>query len=347
MSTTNTAQAGYDARDRNHDGRVSTTEKVFDKGAYVDRDMNGIDDRDRNRDGRVSLKEKIFDKHASNEFTDRDRNMDGFDDRDRNKDGKVSMTEKIKDKFSGHKTESEGAYGSAAAYSGTMAHDSRDLNRDGHVSMGEKAAAATGLGASEYCTDLRCHGYSPCARHPQMAAHHHHGGGIRSGEQSEVRMTLAEEQLSVGKRQVAAGGLDIHKHVETHHVREEVPVRREEVIVERRPIIGATADRNVAIDNKDTHITVPLYREEVVAEKLVVPKEEVVVQKKAVFDTKVVEADLRSEFVEADRIAAGTQTGVASTGFASTGFATDKRDEPRRARDHWGEDQERLWGKPG
>jgi uncharacterized protein (TIGR02271 family) len=117
---------------------------------------------------------------------------------------------------------------------------------------------------------------------------------------NEVHMTLAEEQLAIGKREVGAGGVDIHKRVETEHVQETVPVRREEIIVERRPVTGVVG--NVHIAEADAHIRVPLFKEEVVAEKVVVPKEELVVRKKEVIDHETVGATLRSEYAEVDKV---------------------------------------------
>ena len=113
----------------------------------------------------------------------------------------------------------------------------------------------------------------------------------------EQRMTLSEEQLALGKRQVSAGEVELRKTVETEHVRESVPVMREEVTVERRPI-SAGADLNADIGEDE--IRVPLMAEEVVVEKRVVPKEEVVLKKHAVQEDKSVEADLRRERVVYD-----------------------------------------------
>ncbi len=65
---------------------------------------------------------------------------------------------------------------------------------------------------------------------------------------------------------------------------------REEVTVERRPASG-NADARIEGDV----IRVPLMAEEVVAEKRVVPKEEIVIRKHAVKDEQEVDADVRKE----------------------------------------------------
>jgi uncharacterized protein (TIGR02271 family) len=124
--------------------------------------------------------------------------------------------------------------------------------------------------------------------------------GRETGNANEQRLTLSEEELSVGKRQVEAGAVEIDKRVETEHVRESVPVMHEEAIVERRPINDAMAARGATIGEGET-IRVPLTEEEVVAEKRVVAKEELVVRKNEVTETETVEADLRRERAEVHR----------------------------------------------
>lgn len=114
---------------------------------------------------------------------------------------------------------------------------------------------------------------------------------------NEQRITLAEEELQIGKRTVQAGEVSVRKHVETEHVTERVPVRREEVTVERRPVNEAAgADVEIGEDS----ISVPLMEEDVVVEKRPVVKEEILLNKRVVQDTENVEADLRRERVDID-----------------------------------------------
>jgi uncharacterized protein (TIGR02271 family) len=129
--------------------------------------------------------------------------------------------------------------------------------------------------------------------------------GARRGREGttargEERMTLSEEELAVGRRPEQAGEVRVGKHVETEHVRQEVPVTREEVDVERRPIDPARR-AETRPDIRDDEVRIPLTEEEVVAEKRAVPKEEVVVRKRQVQDTETVEADLRREKADIDR----------------------------------------------
>ncbi|HKH91170.1 MAG TPA: DUF2382 domain-containing protein [Gemmatimonadaceae bacterium] len=114
------------------------------------------------------------------------------------------------------------------------------------------------------------------------------------------RLTVSEEQLSVGKRQVPAGEVGVRKNVETRHVEQEVPLTREEVTVERRPL-NADAANTGDIRINDGEIRVPVMREEAVVEKRLVPTEEIIIRKTAVRDTETVGADLRRERVEVDK----------------------------------------------
>jgi uncharacterized protein (TIGR02271 family) len=146
----------------------------------------------------------------------------------------------------------------------------------------------------------------------------------RTGERArEARLILSEEQLSIGKRQVQAGEVGIRKTVETEHVRETVPVMHEEVTVERHPVTGRSA---TAADIREDEIRVPLMREEVVAEKRVVPTEEVVLRKHAVTEERVVEEDVRRERAIVDDAAARGSVRADDTverGARRTGNALD------------------------
>ncbi len=116
-------------------------------------------------------------------------------------------------------------------------------------------------------------------------------------ERDRTTLTRSEEELHIGKREVARGEVRIGKHVETERVREPVSTRREEVVVERRPVeAGARADASIT----DDEIRIPLMEEEVVVDKRPVVKEELVVGKRVVEDQEVVEADVRREEFDID-----------------------------------------------
>lgn len=135
----------------------------------------------------------------------------------------------------------------------------------------------------------------------------------------EARLTLSEEELAVGKRQVASGEVGVEKHVETQHVRESVPVMREEVTVERRPVSGMTGTApQIGADE----IRVPISHEEVIVEKRVVPKEELVIKKHQVQGEQVVEEDIRRERAEVHRTGDAT---VRDESLRDENLSNDKR----------------------
>ena len=94
----------------------------------------------------------------------------------------------------------------------------------------------------------------------------------RGAVDESERLTVSEERLDVGKRQVSAGEVGVRKNVETRHVEEEVELMREEVNVERRPI-SADAGNSGDIRINDGEIRIPVMREEAVVEKRLVPTE--------------------------------------------------------------------------
>jgi uncharacterized protein (TIGR02271 family) len=118
---------------------------------------------------------------------------------------------------------------------------------------------------------------------------------VREREGSDVeRLTRAEEELQIGKRQVQAGEVVVGKHVETERVSTPVQRRVEHVRVERRPVNEATG----AAELREGEIRVPVMEEEVVVEKRPVVKEEVVVTREVATETQQVEADVRRERID-------------------------------------------------
>jgi len=203
----------------------------------------------------------------------------------------------------------------------TGALDSRDLNRDGHVSMGEKLATSGSHSGSAFTSgaaldsrDLNRDGHISTAE--RLAT----GSRFAGESEEQMRLRLHEEQLAISKREVGAGEVDIHKSVHEQHVQQTIPVRREEVIVERHALSGI-AEPGARIAPQDETMRVPLFREEILTEKRVVPTEEVIVRKKEVIEQQTVGATLRSEHVEA--IQTGTHI---SSGIATGGMLHDSRD---------------------
>ena len=121
----------------------------------------------------------------------------------------------------------------------------------------------------------------------------------RQGREDAEYLTRSEEELAVGKRNVQSGAVTAHKTVETEHVEQSVPVMRETASVERRPIRDGAA-RSGEIEVGEDEVRVPLMAEQVVTEKRVVPKEELVIRKQQVQGRETVEADLKRERIDVD-----------------------------------------------
>lgn len=144
-------------------------------------------------------------------------------------------------------------------------------------------------------------------------------GAQGTGAQGGQRLTLAEEQLSVGKREVSAGEVELRKTVETEHVREQVQLSRDEVTVERRPLAPGqtTSGGEIGADE----IRIPVMEEQVVMQKVMVPREEIIVRKKQVTDQQMVEADVRKERLVVDDASARAAGSVVDGGAAGTSGA--------------------------
>lgn len=126
-------------------------------------------------------------------------------------------------------------------------------------------------------------------------------------EEEATRLVLSGEELTVGKRAVQAGEVEVSKRVETERVQQPVTLRRDEVEVERRPIRDGFAAAGAAIGESE-EVRIPLRAEQAVVEKHVVPKEEVVVRTREVAETEIVEAVLRKERADVHREGAIRET---------------------------------------
>jgi uncharacterized protein (TIGR02271 family) len=91
-----------------------------------------------------------------------------------------------------------------------------------------------------------------------------------------------------------------------------VPVTHEELVVEKRPPKESSPSAQGPVKSK-TEIKVPLNREEVEVTKESFVKEEVVVKKKPVTETRTVSDTLRSERISVSGIATGRNTSITST----------------------------------
>jgi stress response protein YsnF len=133
-----------------------------------------------------------------------------------------------------------------------------------------------------------------------------YGGAATTGDDISDRdtddaMTRSEEELSVGTRDREAGRARLRKYVVTDEVEETVPVRREEVRLEREPITDE--NREAAMrgpDISEAEHEVVLHEEEPVAEKRVVPKERVRLDKDVETDERTVSEEVAREQIDVD-----------------------------------------------
>jgi uncharacterized protein (TIGR02271 family) len=126
-------------------------------------------------------------------------------------------------------------------------------------------------------------------------------GEGRSSGGADDAMTRSEEELRVGTSERETGRVRLRKWVETEDVSKTVPVAREEARVKREPITDANRDAAMAgPEISEGEHEVVLHEEEVVADKEVVPKERVRLEKDEVTDERKVSDTVRKERLEVD-----------------------------------------------
>src|SRR5215212_153967 len=115
----------------------------------------------------------------------------------------------------------------------------------------------------------------------------------RQQEQEETTVPLIEEKLNVSKT-TSTTQYTITKEPVAEKKTIEVPVTHEELVVERRPAKDSSSSPEGPVKSK-TEIKVPLNREEVEVTKEPFVKEEVVVKKKSISETRTVSDTVTKE----------------------------------------------------
>ena len=124
-------------------------------------------------------------------------------------------------------------------------------------------------------------------------------------------VTLVEEQLRVGKREVERGRVRITKRVEHQEGTIDEPLLQERVEVERVPI-NREIDGPVEVRREGDVTIIPIYEEVLVVEKRLVLKEELHIRKEQQEVHDPQQVTLRREYVDVERIEGEEgQTGVA------------------------------------
>jgi uncharacterized protein (TIGR02271 family) len=126
-------------------------------------------------------------------------------------------------------------------------------------------------------------------------------GHDTSGPTTDNAMTRSEEQLRVGTESVEAGRARLRKYVVSENVTQTVPVSHEEIRVEREPITDANVGNALdgpAISEEEHEVT--LHAERAVVEKEAVPVERVRLDTQTVTEQETVSEQVRKEQIELD-----------------------------------------------
>jgi uncharacterized protein (TIGR02271 family) len=137
---------------------------------------------------------------------------------------------------------------------------------------------------------------------PPLPSSAHSTNGIEENqakqEESESsHAPLIEENLNISKREVTYKEATLIKEPVTEMKTVEVPVTHEELIVERRPPTEATTSQDELKSPVTTkeEIKIPLKKEEIEVKKEPYVKEEVVIKKRRVAETKTITEEVKSE----------------------------------------------------
>jgi uncharacterized protein (TIGR02271 family) len=130
--------------------------------------------------------------------------------------------------------------------------------------------------------------------------------GHQQQEKEESTVPLMEERLNVSKK-TSTTQYTITKEPITEKKTIEVPVTHEELIVEKRPPKESSSSAQGPVNSK-TEIKVPLMREEVEVTKEPFVKEEVVVKKKSIAETRTISDTVTSERINISNTTTGRHT---------------------------------------
>jgi uncharacterized protein (TIGR02271 family) len=137
---------------------------------------------------------------------------------------------------------------------------------------------------------------------PPLPSSAHSTNGIEENqakqEESESsHAPLIEENLNISKREVTYKEATLIKEPVTEMKTVEVPVTHEELIVERRPPTEATTSQDELKSPVTTkeEIKIPLKKEEIEVRKEPYVKEEIVIKKRRVAETKTITEEVKGE----------------------------------------------------
>jgi len=134
-------------------------------------------------------------------------------------------------------------------------------------------------------------------------------GAVRTGAEyeklgrakapDEIRVPLAEEEITAEKHTRDAGEVRVHKRVVVKQKQITVPVMHEEVRVERVPVEATSSAKPLAAETfVETTVAIPLHDEEVEIHKRAVIREEVRVTKQTFQEEQTATTDVRKEEID-------------------------------------------------
>jgi len=142
------------------------------------------------------------------------------------------------------------------------------------------------------------------------------GLGTTASPEREGVIPVVEEEVQIGKRQVATGGVRVYSHVTERPVEEQVTLREERAKVERRPVDRPATEAEGAAF-KERSFEIRETAEEPVVSKQARVKEEVLVGKEAVERTEQVHDTVRRTEVEVEKSGEFGKTSGEFTGLRS------------------------------
>jgi uncharacterized protein (TIGR02271 family) len=123
--------------------------------------------------------------------------------------------------------------------------------------------------------------------------------GPARSQRAQEELTRSEERLRVGKESQPAGAARLRKYVVTEDVHTTVPIEHDEVRLEREPITP-DKQRNIRPEIGDRQREFDLHAERPVVSKEQVPVERVRMTEDQVTEDQAIDEQVRSERIEAD-----------------------------------------------
>ena len=184
-------------------------------------------------------------------------------------------------------------------YTADQVKDAPRIDPDGYLARNEEDELYRHYGLAR-SAERREPGYQSDVRGEATTEGFDQGRDV-SGPTTDNAMTRSEERLRVGKQDEETGRVRLRKWVETEHVTQTVPVRRERVSVEREPITDANIDSAMdgpEISEEEHEVT--LHEERPVVATEAVPVERVRLNKEAVTEQQEVGGEVRKERIETE-----------------------------------------------